>query len=204
MLLKISKMSGKLEGVPALNTNTLTNPFCKKMHASTREDSICSKCYSFSMLETYRANCADAWQNNSDILSRSIIDEHLLPVVNAHSFRFDGHGELLNLTHYYNLVRIARKNAGCNFTLWTKRKDLINQAEKSVDPNSTRPHNLILIYSNPFVDKIMRAPPPLFDKVFNNTSEKTTEDNCSGRRCVSCLQCYRKDSGIDVIIEAIK
>lgn len=203
-MLKISKMTGKLAGIPAINTNTLTNPFCLKMHTSKRKDSICSQCYSFSMLETFRANCAPAWQKNSDILSHSVIDDHLLPDINAHSFRFDGHGELINLTHYYNLVRIARKNAGCAFTLWTKRKDLINQAEKSVDPNSTRPPNLILIYSNPWVDSIMYNPPRYFDKVFNNTSEKTKEDNCSGRRCSSCLQCYRKDSGVDVIIEAVK
>ena len=182
-MLKISKMTGKLAGIPAINTNTLTNPFCLKMHASKRKDSICSQCYSFAMLETFRANCAPAWQKNSEILSHSVIVDHLLPDINATSFRFD---------------------AGCAFTLWTKRKDLINQAEKSVDPNSTRPHNLILIYSNPWVDSIMYNPPRYFDKVFNNTSEKTKEDNCSGRRCLSCLQCYRKDSGVDVIIEAVK
>lgn len=203
-MLKISEMSGKLLGIPAINTNTLTNEFCLKMHSSTKKDSICSKCYSFKMLESYRANCAPAWQKNSEILSRSIIPVDFLPVTNVHSFRFDGHGELINLTHYFNLIRIARKNKDTHFALWTKRKDLIKRAAESVDPNSERPKNLILVYSNPTIDRIRRSPPKYFDKVFNNTSTLTSEDNCSGRTCLSCQQCYRKDSGINVIIEQVK
>lgn len=33
-MLKISKMTGKLEGIPALNTNTLTNAFAKGQRKS--------------------------------------------------------------------------------------------------------------------------------------------------------------------------
>ena len=32
-VLKISKMTGKLDGFKALNTNTLTNEYCMKMSA---------------------------------------------------------------------------------------------------------------------------------------------------------------------------
>jgi hypothetical protein len=33
-MLKISVMSGKLEGIPALNTDTTSNEFCIKMSAN--------------------------------------------------------------------------------------------------------------------------------------------------------------------------
>jgi len=46
-MLKISKMSGKLEGIPAINTDTTTNAFCKKMNESKKENLICRSCYSF-------------------------------------------------------------------------------------------------------------------------------------------------------------
>ncbi len=203
-MLKISKMTGKLEGIPALNTNTLTNSFCKKASANQHPKSICGQCYSVSMLKTYRSNCAEAWQKNSDILSHSIIQDHLLPSVNAHSFRFDGHGELINLTHYFNLVRICKKNPNCTFALWTKRRDIIKRAERSVDPNAVRPPNMILIYSNPRIDAILENPPSPFDKVFNNTSTFTERDNCSGKKCLECMQCYKKDSGVNVIVEEVK
>lgn len=203
-MIKISNMTGKLEGMPAINTNTLTNNFCKKMHKNVHPQSICAQCYSFRMLETYRANCATAWQKNSDILSKSVLSADELPVINNHSFRFDGHGELINLTHYFNLIRIAKKNQGCHFALWTKRLDIIRRASKSVSPDAVRPENLILIYSNPMIDRVMHKPPPGFDKVFNNTSDRTRDDNCSGRKCIDCLQCYRHESGVDCIIEQVK
>jgi hypothetical protein len=35
----ISKMTGKLDGLHAISTNTVTNPFCQKMNTSG--DTIC-------------------------------------------------------------------------------------------------------------------------------------------------------------------
>jgi len=193
--LKISIMTGKLEHIPAINTNTLSNPFCVKMHNSGNPENICTRCYSHKMLNGHRKNCAPTWQRNSDLLSQIALSDDQIPVINSHSFRFHGHGELINVRHYWNLCRIARKNPHCNFALWTKRRDIKLNA---------RPDNLILIYSNPRIDKVMHKPPVGFDKVFNNTSTLTQSDNCSGRKCIECLQCYRLDSGTEVIIEKVK
>ena len=203
-MIKISEMTGKLTDIPAINTNTLTNSFCTKMHAKKHPKNICGVCYSQRMLKTYRANCAESWQGNSDLLSHSIIDEEDLPVINSHSFRFNGHGELINLTHYFNIVRICKRNPNCSFALWTKRLDIIKRAFNTINPNGIKPDNLILIYSNPRVDSILEHHPEYFDKVFNNTSTISERDNCSGRKCIECMQCYRKDSGVNVIVEAIK
>ena len=44
-----------------------------------------------------------------------------------------------------------------------------------------------------------------FHKVFNNVSKDSdTKQNCTGRKCMDCLICYRKDSGTNVIVEAVK
>ena len=203
MELKISTITGKMQNIPAINTNTLTNPFCIRTSKSDSPDSICGKCYSVKMLSTYRANCVPPFERNSLLLSDALIPVDELPVINAHSFRFHGHGELINSTHYLNFVRIARKNPHCVFALWTKRRDIIRRAKNSVEIGS-RPDNLILVYSNPRIDRVMRRPPVGFDKVFNNTTSLTESDNCSGRKCIECLQCYRHDSGVDVIIEKVK
>jgi hypothetical protein len=206
MELKISTMTGKMQNIPAINTNTLTNPFCIRTSKSDSPDSICGKCYSVKMLSTYRANCVPPFERNSLLLSDALIPDDELPVINAHSFRFHGHGELINSTHYLNFVRIARKNPGCTFALWTKRRDIIRAGDARIDGcyYPRRPDNLVLVYSNPRIDKVMHKPPVGFDKVFNNTSSLTESDNCSGRKCIECLQCYRHDSGVDVIIEKVK
>jgi hypothetical protein len=39
----ISVMTGKLNGLRAISTNTTTNPFCVKQNASGKADNICSE-----------------------------------------------------------------------------------------------------------------------------------------------------------------
>ena len=63
--------TGKMEGIQSINTNTLTNPFCKK--ASKNKNSICNKCYSIRQLKTIRTNCIKPFQHNSNLLSKRIL-----------------------------------------------------------------------------------------------------------------------------------
>jgi len=189
----ISKMSGKLEKFHAINTNTLTNEFCIRQH---KTETICGDCYSFSMLEGYRKNCTDSFERNSATLSE-YIEWDSLPVINDAFFRFSAHGELINEKHFDNLIRIARKNPYTTFALWTKRVSITRK-------RSDIPDNLILVFSNPKKDRVIGVPRG-FDKVFNNVSKgSTAPQNCTGQKCIECLACYRKDSGIDTIIEMVK
>jgi hypothetical protein len=190
----ISTMTGKLAGIFAVNTNTLTNTFCTKMAAT---ESICGVCYSRAMLSGSRKNCAPAFERNSLLLSGALIEVDRMPYINAAIFRFHGHGELINETHLENLYRIAERNPACTFTLWTKRRDLIRTGR-------ARPGNLILIYSNPSLDKLMSKPPARFDKVFNNVrADFTGEANCTGQKCIECKLCYTP-GGENVIVEHAK
>jgi len=192
--LKISVMTGKLAGFKALNTDTTTNEFCKKMNLT---DSICGSCYSMNMLKGSRKNCQPAWEHNSNVLSEKLLTVRQLPVINERFFRFHGHGELINKTHFQNLCQIANHNPETTFALWTKRPNLVK---------GQIPENLILIYSNGKVDRIRKTPPKGFHKVFNNvSSENPTKaiENCTGQKCIDCLTCYTFDK-TNVIIERIK
>ena len=198
----LSKMTGKLDGLHAISTNTVTNEFCQKMNASNKDNQICRICYSHNMLKSYRKNMQPALQRNSDALSQSILDDVDIPFY-IHAFmRINAHGELINDTHFKNIVLIARKNPHCNFALWTKRKDIINRVIKL---GYDLPDNLILVYSNPTINKVMYEPPKHFHKVFNNVEyeHKTEEQNCTGQQCINCMLCYNHND-VSVIIEATK
>ena len=195
-MLKISTMTGKLVKIPAINTNTLTNEFCQKMHSSC-EKCICWDCYSFAMLEGSRKNCQPAWEHNSLLLKSGLLSE--IPRFNSLYVRFDGHGELINETHFINYLLITDHNPKTTFSLFTKRHKLV----KRVLETRKKPQNLILVYSNPLVDRITDKIPYYFDKVFNTTTEKSTRDNCTGRKCIECLACYQFD-GNSVLIEQKK
>jgi len=203
MTVHMSKMSGKLKGIPAINTNTLTNLFCIQQHKTA---TICLDCYSFEMLEGYRKNCTPAFERNSALLSEHIPWDDL-PVLNFAYVRYSAHGEIINYQHYLNLVRIALKNPQTTFVLWTKRASIVRQYQARPIRNmeeSTVPDNLILIFSNPRIDRIIDVPRG-FHKVFNNVAKgSTAPQNCTGKKCMDCLACYRKDSGTDVIVEMVK
>jgi hypothetical protein len=192
------KGTAKLAGMPSLNTNTATNPFCEAMHSSPDERVICRTCYSMYALNTYRKNCAEAWQHNSDQLSQPLEDWQI-PRLNAVYFRFNSHGEVLNETHVVNLFRICEVNPRTTFVLMTKKHQLVIRVVEKYG----LPDNLILIYSNPIKDRITEHKPKYFHKVFNVTTQKHTGDNCTGRKCIECLTCY--DTGKNsVIIELEK
>ena len=197
-----SNMTGKLKGLRAISTNTITNPFCIKMNNSKNDNVICKKCYSFGMLETYRKNMQDCLQHNSDLLSGALIQYRHLPFIIDAYIRIDAHGELINDIHLNNLYRLADKNPHTTFAIWTKRKDIVS----SVNKTRETPPNVILIFSNAIIDKVSYSPPKHFHKVFNNVTDthKKREQNCTGQICIDCMACYKHDSGINVIIEAEK
>ncbi len=145
----VSKMTGKLEGIQAINTNTATNEFCIKESSKPDADKICGKCYSMSMLSSYRKNCQPAFQRNSDVLASDA--EFILPRTSGAFVRFHGHVELINDPHFLNLCDIAESNGHCTFALWTKRVDIVRPNRHHV------PENMILVYSNPKIDNVMSS-----------------------------------------------
>ena len=196
----ISKMTGKLEGLQAISTNTITNKFCTKMNASKNDDVICKHCYSHSMLKTYRKNMQDALQRNTDTLSIKVLEYENVPRINQLYMRFNAHGELINETHLVNLVKICVINPNVTFALWTKRKDIVI---KYFDKNR-KPKNLKLIFSNSIINTIIE-PPKHFDSTFKNVEQDYIKEkqNCTGQKCIDCLLCYTHND-TKQIVEAVK
>ena len=197
----ISVMTGKLDGLRAISTNTTTNPFCVKQNASGQADNICTKCYSHTMLKTYRKNMAPALERNSVALSTRVISGVDIPRLNDAYFRLDAHGELINNLHLENLIRIAVANPQTTITLWTKRKDIVNK----VLAVTAKPSNMILVFSNSKIGTILDKAPKHFDKTFNNVlvTEFTDRQNCTGQKCMDCLKCYTHNDTV-AIVEAVK
>jgi hypothetical protein len=205
-MIHISKMTGKLEGFQAISTNTTTNGYCKKKFEEQNPNVICTFCYSWGMLKTFRKNMEPALQRNSDLLNSKVLHPDALPVINSAFFRFNAHGEFaldkkeatINLENYVN---IAIKNPHCTFSLWTKRFDVI----KPYFDKHDKPKNLILIYSTPLTNHILKKTPQYFDKTFNTVIETDYVDqqNCTGQKCKDCLLCYKKDT-TSIIVEKVK
>lgn len=200
MLQITDKHTGKMKGMASLNTSTINNPFCQKM---VTKDVVCKKCYANRMEKMYHSKdvaYVERWKHNGDILSKELLT--VAPKINTLIFRFHAFGELLNMIHLENLMFIAKSNPNTTFSLWTKRKDIINKYK------GEKPNNFILIYSEPKIDVKDVAVPKNFDKSFNVYSEDFIDDNkvsinCGARSCVTCQQCYSKDSDI-IIKEKLK
>ena len=198
--IEASVMTGKMTGVTAVNTNTVSNGFCGKMFNSGKTDLICSHCYSMKMLQGSRKNCVPKFQRNTDLMVHMIHPDNL-PILNLAWLRGHGHGELINDWHYINFSNLARKNPHLNLSLFTKRRNIINRVFKL--KGYKKPKNLILVYSNPLIDSVVDTPPKHFDKVFNTVTRVNAQDNCTGKKCIDCLNCY-KHSGAQVLIEMVK
>ena len=95
---KLSKMTGKLIGITGENTNPLTNEYCKANNNTVHDNHICKHCYSCYMLHTFRKNCINAFQHNSELLSKPLSDK-AIPLIKTPLCRINAHGELINDTH---------------------------------------------------------------------------------------------------------
>ena len=177
-----SVMSGKMKGIPSINTNPLTNSFCNGQQEV--KNSICRSCYSRKMLTTFRKFCAPPWEKNGRILSTRILAKEELPIINSRYIRIHSHGELINMTHLHNIIAIAKVNRHSRFVTWSKRKNLVGRVDL--------PRNLKFIYSTPKVNETKIILPKNFSKVFSvYTDSSLAEINCHGKTCLSCLLCYK-------------
>ena len=205
MQIKKSKMSGKLFGIDAVNSNPLSNPYCIQQYGKQDDTIICTECYSIDMLETYRSNCVPNFENNNVTLSTIIHTDFSYLKFSNDIVRINGHGELLNQTHLHNICNMAFAFPNHTFALWSKRIDIVRKYFK----NNSIPSNLILIYSNPKKNKVVSKIPYPFHKVFNNVNlnwnnvSPNLKENCTGQKCNDCRLCYNFNSE-NIIIELTK
>ena len=177
----ITQGSGKLAGIISINTPTTTNEYCQSMQ---KTDSVCKSCYA-QRYEKLRPNIVQAFKRNLFLSERELLPQEI-PAINEQIARFASYGELINMMHFINMIRIALANRQTIFTLWTKRPKIVQIVLKLLG----KPDNLILIYSSPVVGVPSKLPKG-FDKVFTAFAKgsDTTDINCHGA-CNSCRLCY--------------
>jgi hypothetical protein len=185
----LTKGSGKLAGIISINTPTSTNPFCQSMQ---KKDSVCKSCYA-QRYEKLRPNIVEAFKRNLFLSERELLPQEI-PAINEQIARFASYGELINMMHFINMIRIALANPRTVFTLWTKRYRIVQRVLKLMG----KPDNLILIYSSPIVGEVS-ALPKGFDKVFTAFARGSdmTDINCHGS-CNTCRLCYSHNDTVNI------
>ena len=224
----VSNLRGKLEKFKAMGNNTKKNGFCyeKFLEGKRQNDiagkivNVCGVCYSHASMDSYMKNLPLSLDKN-EILAEKVLNDNEIKQFHflQSFFRFNHHGELLTesvddngvivkrfpkFNMIENYCRIAEYNPHCTFALWTKRSDII----KKFFDKRNKPKNLIIVFSNTKVDKIVYKIPKHFDKVFNNVNGDNYKEiqNCTGQKCKDCLRCYKHSSKQEnnIIIEKIK
>lgn len=182
--------NNKMDGFTSINVSVKRNEFCQSMQKC--EDKICSHCYARRIYQIQENN----YSENTDLfLSENFKPEFIdRAIIRLHSF-----GELYNDLHLENIYKLVTFNHNTQFTLWTKRKDIVCR----VTARTGKPDNLILIYSSPMLNKKERLP-KFFNKVFTvYDSSNTTTINCQ-KSCKSCMKCYTKKDKTIYINESLK
>lgn len=194
---------GKMENIPSISTNPLTNVFCQVMHGSENTDVICRHCYATTLV-SFRKALKEHVENNSRILSESTLLMSALPTYNHELMRFNSFGEIINANHLINIFNICYKNPSTYHVIYTKRMNLIEAF------SHLKPDNLKVIESNPLINEVMHSPrSPAADIVFNVVTPEYLKKhpeysvNCI-QSCNKCRLCYTRRTTTKFIVELIK
>ena len=198
--------TGKMEGMQSLSTSCMCNPLCKiRMQ---EPGSICSKCYAAAMHKRY-SNLAAMLERNSEALSKWVWYPEELPIINAAFFRLESFGDLINVDHARNYLRLCKRNPWTRFALWTKNPAILARA---IYLEGGKPENLNVILSSPYINTpCERSGWDFVDKTFtvwDKAGQKELQAaggciNCGSKKCIDCLICYTKNN-ITAINESLK
>lgn len=168
--------SGKMLNMQSLSSS----------HPPSCEKKPCYKeCFDVRLVKRW-SSVTKARARNTDAMINVLLPDAALPRVNAAVFRLNAGGELWNVTHARNMIRIAKHNPRTTFALWTHEPKLVQAAIKS----EGKPCNLVLVYSSMNYNKPDRKPKN-FDKVFTvYTKDQDVDINCGALKCFDCLKCY--------------
>jgi hypothetical protein len=197
--------TGKMAGLQSLSSSIVLNPNC--VRRMQKQDSICSKCFAAAMMNRYK-DLDRCLQENTPILTGSILPDSVLPVIPSRYFRFEAYADLNNWIQFVNYRNIAAKNPDTLCALWTKNPHIIAQA---LERGYTIPANLQIVLSSPLVNKPIKTTKYAFiDKIFtvyDKTAAKDVNINCGARSCLACGRCYRPNpegAKIQYINEVLK
>ena len=202
--LKVSTLTGKLEGMHSISTSPELSHFCQTMHHCP--GTICEKCFSCRSVIPeeggYKQGLRAALAHNTAWLS---VDHEIedFPVLNDLYHRIESHGDVDTVIQAVNFIKLVLRNPETHFTAWTKNAVAWDKAFKQIE----KPDNLIMVYSSPVInheisyEKISKYF-PWIDKVFTVFSAEYLAEhedliptiNCGSKQCLACMLCYRKNN----------
>lgn len=198
--------TAKMAGVVSLSTDINSNAICQGRRKIA--GSICSLCFSADMWDDengqYR-KVNGAFKTNTEILCSRLLTDNEIPRIDPAKwplFRFEAFADLQSVTQVLNYFKIARKNPGVKFALWTKNPGFIAKAVALVSV----PANLQIILSSMALNTPARGERfPFVNKVFTVYDDDTItreqiDINCGARSCMGCQRCYKPNpAGVAVM-----
>lgn len=185
--------TGKMLGINSISTSCKLNKRCA--NNAKVKGSICEKCYA-QRLVAFRESLRDHLDNNFELLTKCVIPEEDLPVINANYFRIEAFGDLANTTQAINYLNLIRKNPHTFFAWWTKNPDFIEKAFKKT--GYEKPANCNILQSALMINKPIKKRYWFIDKIFTVFNKKYIKENgieinCGARSCLKCHKCYEKN-----------
>lgn len=190
------KHTGKMSGNVSLSTACKANRFCVHRMNENNKMLICFYCFAESQLNNYGISMLKPFLFNIWLLNRFQVSKAILPLLNNLIFRFESFGDVMSLCQEMNYLRLIDKNPETKIAQWTKNLGFLKQAFDIRE----KPENMIVIYSNPFIDKPEKLENIknrfwFVDKVFNVISEEYAKEHgikftCGARHCLTCRNCY--------------
>lgn len=197
----ISHLSGKMDKVRAISSYAGQNSSCEAMMKN--KNTVCSHCYAYKQVESgVYPNQRVCLERNGNALSTTLLN--IVPNLSKQEiFRFESHGDVINVNHARNFIRIATANPTVKFAAFTKRFDIWNDAINK----EGKPANLKVVYSSPMVNKPLdiRDKYPFVDTIFT-VYEKGVEApdqipcQCGPGSCNRCRQCYTKSGMVAEVL----
>ena len=196
-MVKPTTHTGKLEGITSVNTSAALNPICQARQQV--EGSICQHCYAESLLHM-RKGLADRTAQNGDILQNYLISDDawsFLPISTLYA-RIESFGDVANVTQARNYIRIIRSHPQTRWGIWSKNAAIWAEAFQL----EGKPTNCTYVHSSMMLGQVDELPSsivPYADHRFTVWPKGTDHEiTCGGRRCMTCLRCYRNDTSFDV------
>ena len=213
----VSKLTGKLAGIQGISSSCLCNSFCIAMHKLP--DTICWNCYAVQGL-SFKAGARYHYARNTELLSEDLLTPEQIAElkIKADIFRFETHGDWVNLNSALNEIAIARAYPHTEFSVWTKRTDLLRQLGKM---GVKQPKNLHVKVSSPLRDKVLDQSVKQelsaigwevtyftvvsLDYLTRNYTMEQLQLHgdeiitCGGRNCRGCMRCYGNHPYADLL-----
>lgn len=187
--------TAKMAGVASLSTDINSNKLCQARRAVG--SAVCASCFSAALWDDRRGQYRRvnaAFKRNTEILCNRLLSDSEIPVIDPERwplFRFEAFADLQSVTQVLNYFKIARRNPGVRFALWTKNPGFVSRALRFVP----KPENLQIVFSSLRLNHETPINYPFVDKVFTVYDDKTIEAdhvsiNCGARSCMGCRRCY--------------